>query len=42
MAIGEAGFHQQLDNDLMYFRRLMGIDLHEYLIFGRVMSAEDI
>jgi len=32
----EAGFHQQLDNDLVYFQRLMGMDLQEYLIFGRV------
>lgn len=38
---GEAGFHQQLDNDHMYFRFLMAMDLHEYLIFGRV-SVEDI
>lgn len=29
----EAGFHQQLDNDLMYFRRLVAMDLQGNLIF---------
>lgn len=31
----EAGFHQQLENDLMYFQHLMAMDLQGDLIFGR-------
>lgn len=36
----EAGFHQQLDNDLMYFRRLVAMDLQGNLIFGRVNAGD--
>ena len=38
---GVAGFHQQLDNDLMYFLRLMAMDLQRDLIFRRVSVIEN-
>lgn len=36
----ESGFHQQLDNDLMYFRFLMANNLQQNLIFGRVGAGD--